>query len=50
MPSYAQHRAEYLNEVDAKKVLVLMDESDVVMKRIEWAPNTTDTREQIDTF
>jgi hypothetical protein len=44
MPSYAQHRAEYLNEVDAKKVLVLMDESDVVMKRIEWAPNSKEAK------
>ena len=44
MPSYAQHRTEYLNEVDAKKVLVLMDESDVVMKRIEWAPNSKEAK------
>ena len=39
-PGYAMARTSLIEEVDARDVLVLLDESDVVFARDSWAPGT----------
>jgi len=44
MPAYAQHRTQFLNALNARNVLTLLDESDEVIKRTGWTESAKEAR------